>query len=1140
MQMQPAVPRPFFIRNLKLVGAALLSALICFMALNKAAAQTNVQMVSNIQTPSVDGDWLVTPSTQPVTLQVTDASATPAHLALANGIIAREFYFGGNLATVSERDLGDGSEFVRAIKPEALITINGTQYPVGGLNGQTVNNFLSSSWYSSLTPPTGAFTFSGYATMAPQAFRSWTNRFGAPAVSWPPAGLRVDMFYNPPAALPGIQVTVHYEMYQGVPIIAKWITVSNNAASSNLINSLTVEQLGVSPPLRTRLFTESEFNCFRLITSFWELDSAYTTETGPVFTERMEGEPINYWSLSILTNSWSAQGADPEWQGEYVSRSQLSVRYPSGPWKRLAPGQSYDSFIVWEIPQDSGDAERQGLARRKLYRTVMPWTQESPIDVHITASDDASIRAAVDQAAAAGFEKVVVSYGSGFNMLNTNAAYIADMKANFDYAHSNGISIGGYILFADSQNYGSQYESVPSEGLCLGSSYSDVLFQTIYNFADQTGMNVIETDGPYAGYPCTSTTHEYHEGANDALRVNWERQMLFYQGCVARNMFIEAPDWYYYGGNSLVSMGYRESNAGLPVALQTVIDRQTIFDATWWRTPGMSWNDGMFSPPLSTPNLYQTVFANYFGAGTPGQFWMPLYDSSTFSLVQGWVNWFKKYRPILMSDIIHVKRADGRALDCWLHVNPSLPTCGLAMVFNPTANAVMTYFTLPLYYTGVTNTAMIREQEGVERAYILDSQGRVQVPVYLPAGGQSWFVVGQNNGSTPALGDPVLSAPPTVNFGTLANNANQTLSIQVANLGKNNSLHLTVVITNSSLFQVSSQVVTIAPQSTGLIAVYAVPAGVVGPTNATLVINGDDPTQPIANVALSATFQNPVPPVTELFLYRMGEDDPGAVGGNPGNTQTLPSIGTLPMNELGQAAYSTNTAGPASLLSIQFSGSGGYTNLPGPITTNNFFGIECWARVDAVPSHFATVLNTDGGGNNAGLTIGLNTSGEWQAVRQGVSVFGSTTSALGTWTELAVVVNNGTSTFYVNGVAMGTGSAPSANARLDVGCQYQTSSHTLANLFTGYIDDVRGFTFTTNQFSATTSLHYPYPQIAAPLLQVGVTNNSVALNWAASGFVLQQNTNIANPAGWISVPGGTSPLTLPLTNSGRLFFRLIK
>jgi hypothetical protein len=1121
---------------------------LCAAALSLALsswAQSGVRVVSTIQTPSAAGDWLVTPVSQPVELQVTDSSATPAHLALANGVIAREFYFGaGNLATVSLRHLGDGSEFVRALRPEALLSVNGTQYSVGGLTGQTLNNFLTPEWFSSLTAPANAFTFRGFATSAPQAFRSWTNRFGAPPVAWPPTGLRVDMFYDPPASLPGVQVTVHYEMYQGTPIIAKWLTVSNTASSSNLVDGMTIEQLAVSPPLRTRLFTEAEFNCFRLITTFWELDPNFSTETGPVFEERMEGEALNYWPLSDLMADYHSHDSDPLWQGEYRSRSQLSVRYPSGPWKRLAPGQSYDSFIVWEVPQDSDDAERKGLARRRLYRTVMPWTQESPIDVHISASDSASIRSTVDQAAALGFEKVTLAYGGGLDMNNTNASYTAQLKSDFDYAHSKGLIIGGYILFCSSRSYGSAYDAVPSaygNSLCLGSSYSDTYFQRLFYFFDQTGMDVIEPDGPYHGYPCTSTSHQYHEGSNDAVRVNWERQVQFFKGCVDRHMYIQTPDWYFHGGNSVMPMGYRESNANLPARLQTVMGRQTINDGTLWRTPGMCWNDGVaFNPPSANADLYQTILATYFGAGIPGQFWMPLSDDATFPMVKGWVDWFKQYRAILMSDIIHVKRADGRSLDGWLHVNSSLPTRGLAMIFNPTPNDMLTTVSLPLYYAGVTNTAAIREREGTPRAYALDPQGRAQLPLYVPSGGLTWLVVQQGDSATPVAGDPQLSAPVSADFGTLFNNQSQSLTVKVANLGQAQTLHLTAAISNSALFQVATPIATLAPQSLGSISITLAPSAVTGLTNATLVLTSDDLGQPVTTVALSATLRDPVPPVTELFLYRLGEADAGAADGSPGSAQTLPSVGALPLNKLGQTSYSTNTPGPSSSLSLQLAGAGAYTNLPGPLTTNNFFGLECWVRADAAPARFATVLNTDAGGNNSGMTIGLAPSGQWQAVRQGVAVFGGTTATWGAWTELALVVDNGVSTFYVNGVAAGSyNGTPSANARLDIGGQYQTSSHNLTNWFTGYIDEVRGFTFTNGQFSAASALHYPLPQPAPLVLRYSRQGASLTLDWDTPGPVLQESTNLNDANAWTDLP--TSPsntITFPISTPGSRYYRL--
>lgn len=91
-----------------------------------------------------------------------------------------------------------------------------------------------------------------------------------------------------------------------------------------------------------------------------------------------------------------------------------------------------------------------------------------------------------------------------------------------------------------------------------------------------------------------------------------------------------------------------------------------------------------------------------------------------------WTQWktitdfYKKYRAILDSDIIHVRRPDGRDIDCILHVNPQLPQKGLAMVYNPLNQSLKRVLKLPLYYTGLYDVAMISEQEGQPRPYKLD------------------------------------------------------------------------------------------------------------------------------------------------------------------------------------------------------------------------------------------------------------------------------------------------------------------------------------------------------------------------------------------------------------------------------------
>eukprot|EP01044_Picomonas_judraskeda_P025110 COSAG03_NODE_7162_length_956_cov_0.957993_1_plen_252_part_10 len=79
----------------------------------------------------------------------------------------------------------------------------------------------------------------------------------------------------------------------------------------------------------------------------------------------------------------------------------------------------------------------------------------------------------------------------------------------------------------------------------------------------------------------------------------------------------------------------------------------------------------------------------YFGFGVMPCWRGPaLYDdASSKAAITKWVRFYKTHRDILSSDIIHLRRADHQGIDAILHVNPALPTKGLAMIFNPMPEA---------------------------------------------------------------------------------------------------------------------------------------------------------------------------------------------------------------------------------------------------------------------------------------------------------------------------------------------------------------------------------------------------------------------------------------------------------------------
>jgi hypothetical protein len=101
------------------------------------------------------------------------------------------------------------------------------------------------------------------------------------------------------------------------------------------------------------------------------------------------------------------------------------------------------SFRTFELVLDSSEPERVALSSKRLFRLWAPHTQENPIFFHATDTSDAGFKSEVDQLAAVGFEALIYSFDSGFNLESTDAAYIATVKAQIAYARSKGIEVYG-------------------------------------------------------------------------------------------------------------------------------------------------------------------------------------------------------------------------------------------------------------------------------------------------------------------------------------------------------------------------------------------------------------------------------------------------------------------------------------------------------------------------------------------------------------------------------------------------------------------------------------------------------------------------------------------------------------------------
>ncbi len=702
--------------------------------------------------PAPVGDWLISSQRHPARLyRRSDGKG----IVLDNGLIRRTWRLEPDAATVGFDNLMTDQPVIRAVKPEAILTLNGIQAKVGGLTGQPNHAYLRDEWLDGMRRHSNALHFVGFESGPTRERLVWKRKRYSSDAPWPPPGAGLTLHFQGSVSAPSnsaattgpISVAVHYELYDNMPVLAKWLTVSNASTVAVTLNTFTSE-----------LLAAVEYESVVDQRERWDYPNIHVQSD---YTFRgMDARTANQ------TTHWAL---DPEFKTQVSASSTtpclLESRPPIGPEATLKPGEVFETFRTFELIHDSTDRERKGLAIRQMYRRLAPWTTENPIMMHVRSAKPEAIRLAIDQSAAVGFELVIISFWSGFNMENEDPAYLRQYGELTDYAHSKGIELGAYSLLA-SRSAGPRHDIVdPRTGKpggvfgispCIGSEWGQDYFRRLYAFYEKTGMDLLEHDGSYPGDVCASTNHPGHAGLADSQWTQWKTITSFYAWCRARGIYLNVPDYYYLNGSSKCGMGYRESNWSLPRAQQLIHARQNIHDGTWEKTPSMGWmlvplvEYGGGGPAATIEPLaehldhYELTLANNFGAGVQACYRGPrLFDTDkTRDVVRKWVSFYRKHRPILDSDIIHGRRADGRDIDFLVHVNPHLKEKALIMVYNPLETPARKTLNVPLYYTGLTRRARVtREDDGPSRSYTLDRNYSIQVPVEMKAQSVTWFVV---------------------------------------------------------------------------------------------------------------------------------------------------------------------------------------------------------------------------------------------------------------------------------------------------------------------------------------------------------------------------------------------------------------
>lgn len=700
-----------------------------------------------LRTDRPQKDWLIDPSGVKAML---GRSENGKDLVLTNGLISRVFRITPNVATVDFINQMTGESLLRAVSNEGVLTIEGQEYPLGGLDGQPEFGYTQYKWVDSMTVNPASFRVTDFTVSELDPRLKWANRRWALERNWNQTGKVLTFSLSGPGEWSRLNVKIHYALYDGLPVISKWMEVDNQTGRPVRLDRFVLEQLAMAETespveaLRPEQFIKPNIH----IESDWAFHG---------FTER-ESEQTEFW----LTDArYTSQCNYP-----MVTPCLLEVKLPMGPDVTLADNDTFSTFRTWLMPFDSDDRERKGLFVKRMYRRIAPWTTENPIFMHCTSSRPEVVREAIDQCAATGYEMVILSFGSGLNMEDERPENIAKFKELREYATSRGIELGAYSLLSSrwisdevdviNPETGKRGGMIFGSSPCLSSEWGYEYFRKIRSFYEKTGMTAFENDGSYPGNVCASEKHAHHRGLLDS---QWEQRKqieALYSWMCQQGIYTNVPDYgYVLNGTNKVGIGYREVNWSLPRERQLVLGRQVIYDGLWERLPGMCWSfvpltqyhgggaAATLEPLHEHLDAYQAHMMQNYGSGIQACYrGYRLYDTDeTRKMVTDVIGWYKRYRDILNSELLHLRRPDGKDYDAVMHVNPSLKERALVMVYNPTDEEISRTIQLPLYYTGLVNTARVREQEGRLRKYKLNRNYEAEVTVTLPAKGYTWLVV---------------------------------------------------------------------------------------------------------------------------------------------------------------------------------------------------------------------------------------------------------------------------------------------------------------------------------------------------------------------------------------------------------------
>ena len=291
--------------------------------------------------------------------------------------------------------------------------------------------------------------------------------------------------------------------------------------------------------------------------------------------------------------------------------------------------------------------------------------------------------------------------------------------------------------------------------------------------------------------------------------------------------------------------------------------------------------------------------------------------------------------------------------------------------------------------------------------------------------------------------------------------------------------------------------------------------------------------------------------------YHLGEDDAGAVTGNPGADLTVDAVGGVDLARTGLPGYLTGAPVTGTTLGLDFANAYGpdangaatefYRDAAADLNPGDpaNWGIETWVHFNTIPNPSVHGGQQEAGivhaGTFAGGSLILQTlddpggSGNivFAAHAPGSAIPAGITGIVpGAWNHVAAVVNSGTLELYVNGVLENSAGVGGLNppAGLTIGAVNFAGTAGLneGRGIDGEIDETRIFEFDAGAFDPATDLQLTNVFTDKPMtLEIDRQSGAITLanppdntqSFQILGYSIRSGIGAMNPADWTPIAG---------------------